>query len=156
MREMSLIHNMMPLLILTATCVANSSDLSNLKTIPGETAFETEGIERVQVTGSRIKRIDFEGASPILSIDREEMERTGYNSIADVLRELTVNSFGSYRPSSHRGAPGAANVNLRGLGAARTLVLIDGKRVQKDIFKNSVDLNLIPFAAVERIEVLKG
>lgn len=112
-------------------------------------------IEKILVTGSHIKRIDLEGPSPVLVIDREGMEKTGYNSVADVLRDMTVNSFGSSREASRKGAPGAADVSLRGLGADRTLVLIDGKRVQKDAFTNAVDLNLIPFASVKRIEVLK-
>ena len=114
-----------------------------------------EDIEKISVTGSRIKRIDVEGPSPILIIDREEMEKTGYNSVGDVLRDMSVNTFGSGRESSGTLAPGSASVSLRGLGADRTLVLIDGKRVQKDALTNAADLNLIPFAVVDRMEILK-
>ena len=71
------------------------------------------------------------------------------------LETLTVNSFGSLRETPDIGAPGASTVSLRGLGATRTLVLVDGKRVQKDSLLNAADLNMIPFAAVERIEILK-
>ena len=116
---------------------------------------KSDSIEKIRVTGSRIRRISLERSLPVLTIDRKELEKTGYNSIADVLRDMTVNSFGSDRESSRKGAPGAADVSLRGLGADRTLVLIDGKRVQKDAFTNAVDLNLIPFAAVDKIEILK-
>ena len=114
---------------------------------------EGEVVEKISVTGSRIQQRD--NSSPLLVIDRWEMEKTGYNSIADVLRDLTVNSFGSRRESSGNTLPGVANVNLRGLGADRTLVLIDGKRTQRDVLTNAVDLNLIPFATVERIEIFK-
>ena len=119
------------------------------------TGVDNEEVERIRVTGSRIKRIDIEGLSPVLIIDRQEMEKTGYNSIADVLRDMTVNSFGSNRETSGSTAPGTASVSLRGLGADRTLVLIDGKRMQKDSITSAADLNLVPFAAVERMEILK-
>ena len=112
-------------------------------------------LEKISVTGSRIKRINLEGPSPILVIDREGMEQTGYNSVGDVLRDLSVNSFGSARERSGTSAPGTSSVSLRGLGADRTLVLLDGRRVQKDAFTNAADLNLIPFTSVERIEILK-
>ena len=109
----------------------------------------------MKVTGSRIKRIDMEGPSPVVVVDREAMEKTGYNSVADVLRDMTVNSFGSGRETAGSTAPGTASVSLRGLGATRTLVLVDGKRVPKDSITQAADLNLVPFAAVDRIEILK-
>ena len=120
-----------------------------------EVISRSEDIEKIQVTGSRIKRIDMEGPSPVITIDKEAMEKTGYNSVADVLRDMTVSPFGSRRESSGNAMPGVATVSLRGLGASRTLVLVDGRRIQKDAISNSADLNLIPFAAVERIDVLK-
>ena len=145
----------------------NDSDISGMevKLVPrrkesseelAQTTQPNENVlEKISVTGSRIKRINLEGPSPILVIDRKGMEQTGYNSVGDVLRDLSVNSFGSARENSGSSAPGISNVSLRGLGADRTLVLLDGKRVQKDAFTNAVDLNLIPFTSVERIEVLK-
>lgn len=112
-------------------------------------------VERVQVTGSHIKRIDVEGAAPVQTITRREMEKTGYNSVADVLRDTTANSFGSVREQSGSNAAGVAHVNLRGLGSSNTLVLLNGQRLPSDAVTGAVDLNLIPMAAVERIEVLK-
>ena len=132
--------------------VATAPEVSNVQV---DTSGDDEELEKISITGSRIKKIDLEGASPVLVIDREAMEKTGYNSVGDVLRDMTVNSFGSYRETTNSSVPGAATVSLRGLGSDRTLILIDGKRMQKDAYLNSGDLGLIPFAAVERIEVLK-
>lgn len=112
-------------------------------------------VERVEVTGSHIKRLDVEGTSPIRTVTRKEMEKTGYNSVSDVLRDTTVNSFGSTREASGSNAAGVAHVNLRGLGSSNTLVLLNGQRLPSDAVTGAVDLNLIPMAAVERIEVLK-
>lgn len=112
-------------------------------------------VEKVIVTGSHIKRIDVEGASPVQTITRKDLEKTGYNSVADVLRDTTANSFGSVREDSGSSTAGNANVDLRGLGASRTLVLLNGQRLPSDAVDGAVDLNLIPMAAVERIDVLK-
>lgn len=121
---------------------------------PEETASE-DGFERIQVTGSHIKRTSLEGASPVQVLDRQALEKSGYNSVSDVLRDMTANSFGSTREQSGSNAAGVATVSLRGLGANKTLVLLNGKRLPIDAVTGSVDLNLIPMAAVQRIEVLK-
>ncbi len=118
-------------------------------------AEDDSDIERIQVTGSHLKRVDAEGISPVMSIDRSMMERSGYNSVSDVLRDISANSFGSFREQSGSAAAGAATVSLRGMGANKTLVLLNGKRLPVDVFLGAVDLNLIPMAAVERIEILK-
>ena len=123
---------------------------------PSTAGGKSEGkIEKIQVTGSHIKRIDVEGAQPIQVLDREYLDKSGFNSVADVLRETTSNSFGSRRESSGSSVAGVAHVDLKGLGSNRTLVLLNGKRMAKDAISGSVDLNLIPMAAIERVEILK-
>jgi iron complex outermembrane recepter protein len=122
---------------------------------PVVVAQESERVERLEVTGSHIRRIDVEGPSPIQVIDREALDNTGYNSVSDVLRDITASAFGGAREASGSTAAGVATVNLRGLGASRTLVLLDGKRLPADPVAAAVDLNLIPMAAVERIDILK-
>jgi len=112
-------------------------------------------MEKIEVTGSHIKRIDTEGASPVQTITRKEIEKTGYNSVADVLRDSAANSFGSAREASGSNAAGNAEVNLRGLGSSNTLVLLNGQRLPTDAITGAVDLNMIPLAAVERVEILK-
>ena len=116
---------------------------------------EKKDVERVEVTGSHIKRIEVEGASPVQTITRKDLEKSGYNSIADVLRDTSANSFGSGRETTNSSAAGNAEVDLRGLGASNTLVLLNGQRLPTDAITGAVDLNLIPEAAVERVEILK-
>ena len=116
---------------------------------------EKEAIEKIEVTGSHIKQVDLEGRTPVQVLDRDYLDKTGYNSVGDVLRELSSNSFGSQRERSGSSMGGVTEVSLRGLGSTRTLVLVNGRRVAKDGTGGAVDLNLIPLAATERIDVLK-
>jgi iron complex outermembrane receptor protein len=112
-------------------------------------------LDRVQVTGSRIQRTDIEGALPVTVIDREQIERSGFQSVADLLRNTTFNSAGSYRPQSGSSFQGLNLIDLRGLGSSRSLVLVDGRRLTMAPQAGSAqDLNSIPLGAVERIEIL--
>ena len=119
---------------------------------------------RQTVTGSRILRSATETSSPVTTITRADIDAAGEVSIAEVLRKVTANSFGSFRESS--GVSGAtvgnSAINLRGLGSDHTLVLLDGRRfaptAASGFFSGSgaqANLNLLPFAAVERIEILR-
>ena len=113
-------------------------------------------VEEVVVTGSRIKRALDDEATPVTVIDASDLQVSGYNSVADVLRNTTYNSFGSFRERSGSSFGQIALVDLRGLGAGRSAVLINGRRVPGNPFTGSsaVDLNSIPLAAIERIEIL--
>jgi iron complex outermembrane receptor protein len=118
-------------------------------------------VEKVEVTGSNIKRTDVESVAPVDVITREQIERSGQPTIADVLRNVPANSGNSYSESfSNSFAPGASGLSLRGLGQKTTLVLINGRRTAgygfaQNLQDTFVDLNSIPSSAVERIEVLK-
>ena len=126
--------------------------------VAAPSAFAQEAaadLDRVQVTGSRIKRTDIEGALPVTVIDRETIELSGQTSVADLLRSQPINSAGSTRPASGNTAQSFAGVSLRALGEGRTLILIDGRRAPNAPNVGSAqDLNAIPLAAVERIEIL--
>lgn len=116
---------------------------------------QAQTAERIEVTGSRIKRAEAEGALPVTVISREQLESSGAVTVAEFIRNSTFTSTGSFRPQSGSSAQSFAGVNLRGLGEARTLVLVDGRRVAKaPNVGDSVDMNSIPMAAVERIEIL--
>ena len=117
---------------------------------------EAKTLDRIEVTGSRLKRAEIEGAVPVIVIDRASIDATGDVSVADVLRDSTFASFGNFRPQSGSSAQSLATVDLRGLGSGRTLVLIDGRRAPTNPMSASSgsDLNAIPLAAVERIEIL--
>jgi iron complex outermembrane recepter protein len=121
----------------------------------------TQELQRVTVTGSNIKRTDTETASPVQVLTRDDIEKTGKQSIQEVLRGITADGQGSI-PSSFTGgfASGSAAVSLRGLGVNSTLVLVNGRRMTTygladDGARTFVDLNSIPLEAVERLEVLK-
>ncbi|MGB2740582.1 MAG: TonB-dependent receptor [Cognaticolwellia sp.] len=119
------------------------------------TTEEVEKVERISVTGSRIKRTDLEGSIPVTVIDRAAIDFSGQTSVSDLLRNTSFNAAGSFRPQSGSSAQGVSQVNLRGLGAERSLILVDGRRLPKSPSTgNSQDLNSIPMAAVERIEIL--
>lgn len=117
-----------------------------------------QGLEQVTVTGSRIKRGDIEDAAlPVTVITRVELEESGDASVADFIRDLPFNSFGSFAPRSGSSAQSFAGVSLRGLGEGRTLILIDGRRAPTaPNIGSAQDLNSIPLAAVERIEVISN
>ncbi|MEE8156765.1 MAG: TonB-dependent receptor [Gammaproteobacteria bacterium] len=119
---------------------------------------------RQTVTGSRILRATTETSSPVTTITRDDIEAGGEVSIAEVLRRVSANTFGSFREVSgvSGGTQGNSAINLRGLGSDHTLVLLDGRRfaptAAAGFFSGSgaqANLNLLPFAAVERIEILR-
>ncbi len=121
-------------------------------------------MQRVEITGSSIKRIAKEGALPVEVISRKQIEEQGIVNAEQLIMSLNVNGNGSDNLASNsdvtsgaqRGNNGASSANLRGQGADSTLVLLNGRRVATHGMKGSaVDLNSIPFAAVERVEVLK-
>ncbi|MGP1831886.1 TonB-dependent receptor plug domain-containing protein [Shewanella frigidimarina] len=125
---------------------------------PAVFAADEDGakVERIEVTGSRIKRSDLEGASPITTITTEDMKMEGNFTVADALRNSNLNSFGSFSERSGSSAQSQATIDLRGAGSSRTLVLIDGKRFpgSPTLGGASANLNAIPMAAVERIDIL--
>lgn len=111
--------------------------------------------QTVEVTGSRIKRVDAEGSVPITVISREELAASGAVTVAEFMRSLTFSSSGNFRPQSGSSAQSWAGMDLRGLGSRRTLVLMDGRRLPKaPMVGDAPDMNMVPMAAVERIEVL--
>ena len=118
---------------------------------------EVKQLERVEVTGSRLRQVDMEGPSPITVIQREDIEASGDTTIAEYLRGTSFNTMGSARPSSGSSGQSQSTIDLRGMGSNRTLVLVDGHRMASSpvLGAQSQNLNVIPMSAVERIEVLR-
>lgn len=114
-------------------------------------------VERIQVTGSRIKRSDMESASPVTVIDASAIAATGATSIDGVLQTLTSAGGAMTNPGINNGSGGNSRVNLRGLGSNRNLVLVNGRRMiaSGTGAASTVDLNTIPVSMIQRIEVLK-
>ena len=134
------------------TSFANAQEVS----VTNSEFEQSKSVEKIEVTGSRIKRIDVEGPSPILTLDREYLDQSGFNSVSDVLRDSSVSSFGAQKEyASERNSVGAATMGLRGFGADKVLILLDGQRLPKIGGSNKVDLNLISFDSIERVEILK-
>lgn len=112
--------------------------------------------EEVTVTGSLIPRPTLEAMSPVATLDVEELTYQGATRLEDFLTNLPQ-VFASQNSTISNGSSGTATVDLRYLGAARTLVLIDGQRLPSgDRFAISPDLNFIPAALVKRVDVLTG
>jgi len=140
-----------------------TSGLAFAQTTPPATppTAQTQKVEKVEITGSNVKRVDTESVSPVLIITRQDIEKSGRATIADVMRELPINSGQSFNENWLSGfGTGGAGVSLRGLGQLGTLTLINGRRVASYAFAQNitdsfVDLNQIPSSAVERIEILK-
>jgi len=118
---------------------------------------DDEAIEEIVTTGSRIKRSTNTQSQEIITFTIEDMELSGDVSISDALRSSTMNSLGSFRESSGNSAQSNATFNLRGVGSARTLILINGRRTVGSPSLGgggTVNLNMIPFSAVDRVEVI--
>jgi iron complex outermembrane receptor protein len=123
---------------------------------------DTGTAEAVIVTGSNIKRTDYEGPQTVRVIDRQLIDRSGARSLSELIGRLPQNSggFGEGVNNGLSFSPGAAAASLRGLGVSSTLVLINGRRVSpfglpQEGTDSFVDLNGIPLSAVERVEILK-
>ena len=126
---------------------------------------ETKTLDKITVTGSRIKRTDVEAALPITIIQKQEIEAQGITSAEQLLQFLNIAGNGSDGLTSAavdmdlgelRGTAGVSGANLRGQGSDATLVLLNGRRVATHGLRGqTVDLNSIPFAAIDRVEVLR-
>src|SRR5688572_14679109 len=116
----------------------------------------TESMEEVIVTGSRVRRLDTESASPIVTIDKASIEKSGVTTAGDLLQRLPTVSGAATNPAVNNGGGfGEANVELRGLDAKRTLVLLNGRRLGLVGASDATDINLIPVSRIERVDVLK-
>ena len=126
-------------------------------------AMAQQTLERVEITGSSIKRIDAETALPVQVITREQIQKTGATNVEQLLQTVSsMSSSGGLTAASTSGATtgGISSISLHGLTSIRTLVLINGRRIAPYGIgfvgdSVSVDVNSIPLSAIERVEVLK-
>jgi len=135
-----------PRLLLSAISIA-------VLTLAGQAAAQDseDGMTRVQVTGSSIKRLAAEAALPVSTIKAEELTKAGMTTLADVMMSLPQSA--SLTPSN---AGSGTNINLRGLGVNRTLVLLNGRRMANEAIADGyANLDVIPFSALQRIEILR-
>jgi len=118
-------------------------------------------LEEITVTGSRIVRRDLDAPSPIVTIGSDTIENSATTSVESVLNQMPQfvpggTQFSSSIQNSATNTPGAASLNLRGMGANRNLVLVNGKRAQPSNATLVVDINTIPSSAIQNVEVITG
>lgn len=140
----------------------STSVLLALGAIIAMPAMAQDASQRVEITGSNIRRAAAETASPVQVITKQEIDQSGKSTVAEYLQTLTSDGQGSVPFTYGRGFSGATSsgISLRGLGANATLVLVNGRRVTSavladDAQRSYTDLNQIPLEAVEKVEVLK-
>jgi iron complex outermembrane recepter protein len=152
----SAVHNALVAGAVTSLVGAGQSALA--QQTPAAQAQPSEGLGEIVVTGSRIAIPNLESISPVTSVTAADIALTGKTNVADVLNQLPQ-IFAAQGGGLSNGSSGTAEVNLRNLGSARTLVLVDGRRLGPGdavTGTNASDINQVPAQLVERIEVLTG
>ncbi|CCQ10520.1 TonB-dependent receptor [Pseudoalteromonas luteoviolacea B = ATCC 29581] len=142
---------------LTASMIAALSSTSAVA------AEEEKAVERIQVTGSHIKRTDMAGPSPVASLSAVDIAKTGATDLIGLFTKLPISGQGTFSTqanSSDDTANGGSSVSIRGLGADSTLILVNGRRVSVSPFAKGidtafVDINNIPVSAIKRVDILK-
>lgn len=127
-----------------------------VKTTPAASPEASNDEDVVVVTGSRLARKDFTAISPVTTVGAQEIELTATLSVEQLLNELPQVIPGNTVTSNNAGGEDFATIDLRGIGPARTLVIVDGERVPASSLTGVVDLNTIPAGLIDRIEVVTG
>jgi iron complex outermembrane receptor protein len=159
---MSLKMKLLPLAIAQVVAGGALTVLSLSPAMAQQVSADTQQpVQRVEITGSNIRRADAETPSPVQVISSDDLKKSGYTSVADVLQHISANGQGTLSQGfSAAFAGGASGISLRGLNTSATLVLIDGHRMapyplSDDGQRQFVDISNIPFEAVDHIEILK-
>ncbi|MGI9223023.1 MAG: TonB-dependent receptor domain-containing protein [Woeseiaceae bacterium] len=145
--------------LLFTLCIAAAPQSHAQDTVPVEQGADVDDyFEEIVVTGSRIKRRDFVTPSPLTTIDSELIATSGQPTIEETLNQMPQVLPGLGRTSNHTIHPdvGTATVNLRGLGAGRSLVLLNSRRLPASGTSSAVDLNTIPQFLIDRVEIITG
>ncbi len=128
-------------------------------TVPNDTSATnaTPELQEVVVTGSRIRRVDTETANPVLVIDQKQIAESGITQLGDLLQRIPSISGNATNPNVNNGGGFAeSTIELRGLDAKRTLILVDGRRVGfVGTTADATDVNQIPFNMIDHVEVLR-
>jgi len=121
---------------------------------------DTQPIQRVEVTGSNIKRSDKESADNVQVISAKQIQQSGQTTVADFIRTLSANFASFTEQDTNSFSPGSSAITLRGLNPKYTLVLLNGQRITnygfaQNLEETFVDLNIIPVNAIDHIDILK-
>lgn len=134
--------------------ISAGASITHTQAFAQDAAKDEKKVERIEVTGSRIKKTDMETAQPVFSIGQEDIARTGLLTVGDVLKEISTNGAALGLQTNNGNTSGVTRVNLRNCSSSRTLVLVNGRRWVADL-NGAVDLGTIPLAAIKSVEVLK-
>ncbi len=137
--------------------IAFSSTAVCSSAVFAQQADAPQQLQRVEITGSAIKRIDAETSVPVTVIKMDDLKKQGITSVEDVIARLSAStSTQTTAQTVGAGTGGASFADLRGIGPDKTLILLNGRRLANNAIAGSAtDINTIPFAALERIEVLR-
>lgn len=141
--------------LLATTVIAGAAMLAFAAPAMAQEAQQSDQLDQIIVTGSRIVRQDYVANSPIATVSSEQIEARGDVNVEQILNQLPQVVPG-FSANSNNPANGSATVDLRGIGPSRTLVLVNGHRFVPFDSSNAVDLNAIPAALIERVEVVTG
>src|SRR5882724_3389233 len=139
---------------LAAVAATSGASIANAQTAP---ATPAPNVEEVIVTGSRLQSANVVSISPVTTVSATDIQASGLTRVEDLLNNLPM-VFAGQGSTISNGSDGTATVDLRGLQAQRTLVLINGRRLGPGSAdgRNYADINQVPAALIERIEVLTG
>jgi iron complex outermembrane receptor protein len=147
-------------MILQEKAAARSVRLA-LAVLAGSTVFaahvsaQEQAIQKVEITGSAIKRINVEGALPVQRMTTEQIAKTGATSVAELLQALpSMQGFTVAATAAGSNSGGRASASIHDIGEEYTLVLLNGRRIAPQGSGSSINLNAIPMSAVERVEIL--
>ena len=121
-------------------------------------AQDTAQLEELVITGSRIRMTGMETPTPVTAMEAMELTTMAPGNMIDSLSQLPqfLNNSSPQTSTNFAGTGGASNLNLRGIGSQRTLVLLDGRRVTPSSRTSTVDINLFPDAMIRRVETVTG
>lgn len=157
MRKLTLVASAVSLILtMPTTAFAAPQEAQTTEAVPAQAK-----IERIEVTGSRIRRTDMEGVAAVTVITAEDLEQSGFTSMEDLLQASIGNTGRTIEGNESSWTQGAHTINLKGMGANRTLVLVNGKRIPQyptatGGSTNFVDISTFPSSAIERVEILSG
>jgi iron complex outermembrane receptor protein len=123
-------------------------------------ASDSSALDEVVVTGSRIRRVDTETASPIFTVDRDAIQQSGKTTVGELVMQLPSVAGSATNPGTNNGGGfGESYIELRGLDAKRTVILLDGRRIgligDPGSGTSAVDINQIPLSIIDHVEILK-
>lgn len=138
---------------------SNAAALAMIASLSAASAWAQEAsaekLERIEITGSRIRSVGSESTSPISSVGKEDIAIKQPVAVEELVRGLP-SSYPAIGPSMNNGSTGIASIDLRGLGSNRTLVLVNGRRMVPANLGGVVDTNTVPVSLLERVDLVTG